>query len=82
MWVNTNKPFNQGMNKTFWCFLLMALMMVSFSVQAASVTAKADRGVVAMNESFQLTFEASGSVNDDRRLNFTLDATFNWNRGF
>ncbi|MDH5472063.1 MAG: BatD family protein [Gammaproteobacteria bacterium] len=45
-------------------FLLFLFLQTTFSV-AASITAQADRNPVHINESFNLIFEASGSVDDE-----------------
>ena len=45
--------------------LMLALSMSSFSVGAVEIQATTDRDPVNLNESFQLTYEATESVDDD-----------------
>lgn len=45
--------------------LLPLLALFSSALQAADITARADRNPVQMNESLSLIFEATGSVDDD-----------------
>lgn len=46
-------------------YLVLLFLLFSNTVWAADITVHADRNRVQLNESFQLTFEASGSVDDD-----------------
>ncbi len=46
-------------------FVFFSLLMFSVTVTAASIQVKSDRNPVALNESFQLIYESSGSVDDD-----------------
>ena len=58
-----NKPGDANMYLIF----VLALVLSAFSgfADAASVTVKTDRNPVALQESFQLIFEAEGKVDDD-----------------
>ncbi len=43
----------------------LALLFIAASAAAAEITVKTDRNPVGLNESFELTFTAGGSVDDD-----------------
>lgn len=43
----------------------LALLLIAASTAAAEITVQADRNPVGLNESFELTFTAGGSVDDD-----------------
>lgn len=51
-------------NKKLWC-LLLAMLLCSQAVLAATIKVRSDRNPVAMNESFRLIFESDGSVDDE-----------------
>ncbi len=51
-------------NKKLWC-LLLAMLLCSQAVLAATIKVQSDRNPVAMNESFRLIFEADGSVDGE-----------------
>ena len=48
----------------FFSFFILSLL-ASFSVYAAEIQVKVDRGSIQLNETFTLTFESSESVDDD-----------------
>jgi oxygen tolerance protein BatD len=48
-----------------WLLSAIALMLISMSVQAAKIEVSVDRNPVALNDSFQLTFKATSSPDDD-----------------
>jgi hypothetical protein len=51
-------------NTTF-IFIVLASILYVFNVSAATINVKTDRNQVSLNESFQLIFEANGSVDED-----------------
>ncbi len=51
-------------SRYFFCFSML-LLIFSAAAFAAEITVSADRNPVHINESFQLIFEAKGSVDDD-----------------
>lgn len=48
-----------------WLLSIIALMLISVGVQAAKIEVSVDRNPVALNDSFQLTFAATSSPDDD-----------------
>jgi hypothetical protein len=55
--------------------LFLLSIMHGFNATAATISVKTDRSQVSLNESFQLIFEAEGSVDDDPNFS-PLEATF------
>ncbi|MGK0298423.1 MAG: hypothetical protein ACI9XC_002045 [Gammaproteobacteria bacterium] len=51
--------------KTTFIFIILASILYVFNVGAATINVKTDRSQVSLNESFQLIFEADGSVDED-----------------
>jgi len=48
-----------------WLLSTIVLMLISVGVQAANIEVSVDRNPIALNDSFQLTFSATSSPDDD-----------------
>lgn len=66
MVIYTMKKSNKLNTKSnlFFSFFILTLL-TSFSVNAAEIEIKVDRASIQLNETFTLTFEANGDVDDD-----------------